>query len=95
MTQMHQQNYINGQWVGEGRETFDVMNPATGQVIGTMPDGTAEDVKQAVDAAHEAFTDWRNLTAEQRGDYLLKVYDLMMADKEELAKVMTLEMVSR
>lgn len=91
MADMTQLNYINGEWVGSNRDSFDIINPATGKVLGTMPDGNHDDVVAAVDAAHEAFPAWRKLTAETRSNYLMKVYHLMMEDQEELAKTMTLE----
>lgn len=91
MKKMDQLNYINGEWVGKNNQKFDITNPATGEVIGTMPEGSEEDVKNAVDAAYDALGAWRELTAEKRGDYLMKLFDLMMKNKEELATIMTME----
>lgn len=91
MKQMNQLNYINGEWAGKDNQKFDITNPATGEVIGTMPEGNEEDVKDAVDAAHDALGGWRALTAEKRGDYLMALFDLMMENKEELATIMTME----
>lgn len=91
MEKMDQLNYINGKWTGEEREKIDIVNPATGETIGTMPEGNEADVQAAVDAAYDAQDEWQALTAEKRGDYLMTLFDLMMENKEELATIMTME----
>lgn len=91
MEQMNKLNYINGEWIGENEEKFEITNPATGEVIGTMPEGTEKDVKYAIDAADDALAGWRNLTAGERAGYLEKLYDLMIENEDELATIMTLE----
>ncbi|WP_419151782.1 NAD-dependent succinate-semialdehyde dehydrogenase [Aeribacillus alveayuensis] len=84
--------YINGEWQeSKTGETFVSFNPATGEKIGEVADGTKEDAKRAIDAAYEAFTHWSSLTAYERSSYLYKAYELMMERKEELAKLMTIE----
>ncbi|HEX7063973.1 MAG TPA: NAD-dependent succinate-semialdehyde dehydrogenase [Bacillales bacterium] len=88
---MNKLNYINGEWVGEDEQKFEIINPANGEVIGTMPEGTEEDVNKAIDAAYEALPGWRALTAEERANYLETVHDLMMENEDELATIMTLE----
>ncbi|HET7581054.1 MAG TPA: NAD-dependent succinate-semialdehyde dehydrogenase [Bacillales bacterium] len=88
---MDKLNYINGEWVGKDAQKFEISNPANGEVIGSMPEGTEKDVTHAIDSAHEALSEWGDLTAEERAGYLEKVYDLMMEDADELAKIMTLE----
>jgi succinate-semialdehyde dehydrogenase/glutarate-semialdehyde dehydrogenase len=91
MEQLNKLNYINGEWTGKDRQTFEVKDPATGEVVGTMPEGTEEDVIAAIDAAHDALTGWKELTAGERADYLKKLHRLMMENEEELATIMTRE----
>lgn len=84
--------FINGEWVPaiSGR-TFVVTNPATGEVIGEVPDGGPEDAEAAIAAAHAAFPAWSTTTAYQRADILMKAWQLMGERADELAKLMTTE----
>lgn len=84
--------YISGKWVGEDLEKVPVYNPATGEVIGSVPKGGSKEAKQAIDAAHEAFQDWSQRTAYERSNYLEKLFNLMHENEEELAELMALEM---
>jgi acyl-CoA reductase-like NAD-dependent aldehyde dehydrogenase len=60
--------FIAGEWVGsESGATFEATSPSTGEVIGTLPEGTRGDVRRAVAAAAEAFGTWSRLTAFERG----------------------------
>ncbi|MBO6825316.1 MAG: NAD-dependent succinate-semialdehyde dehydrogenase [Sneathiella sp.] len=84
--------YINGQWCEAKSGTrFDVTNPATGEVIGDVPNGGREDVVAAIDAAAEAFKTWSKTTAYQRSAFLYRAYNLMIEKKEHLAVTMTKE----
>ncbi|MDA8664349.1 aldehyde dehydrogenase family protein, partial [Porticoccaceae bacterium] len=85
------QSYINGQWVdADSGETLDVTNPATGQLIGVVAKcGTAE-TRRMIDAAAEAQKSWCE-TAKQRAALLRKWYDLIMANQEDLAQILTAE----
>ena len=84
--------YINGQWVGAGsNETIDVTNPATGETLGTIPKMGADETRQAIEAANEAYPAWRAKTAKERATILRKWFDLMMENQEDLAKMMTAE----
>ena len=83
--------YIDGEWVNSNNGTFQVTNPATGEPLGEVADGTREDAKRAIEAAERAFPAWSALTAFQRSDYLYRVYNLMMERKEHLAETMTKE----
>ncbi|MFT9498188.1 NAD-dependent succinate-semialdehyde dehydrogenase [Anaerosolibacter sp.] len=84
--------YINGTWMEiEGLNKIDVINPGTGDIVGTVPNGGETEAKQAIDAAVEAFESWAALPANERGNYLKRLYDLMMEEKEDLARIMTLE----
>ncbi len=84
--------YIDGEWRGarSGR-SFEVTNPATGEPIGDVADGTREDAVAALSAASEAFAGWSRLTAFERSDHLHRAYALMMERKEALARLMTEE----
>ena len=84
--------YINGQWVGAGsNETIDVTNPATGEMLGTIPKMGADETRQAIEAANDAYPAWRAKTAKERAAILRKWFDLMMENQEDLAKMMTAE----
>lgn len=85
MTQTYQM-LINGQWVdSSNKEVFDVVNPATGEVIATVPKGTPEDVDTAVRAARVAFeTSWARTAPAKRTRLLMKVAELMRKNVNEL-----------
>ncbi|HVG16078.1 MAG TPA: NAD-dependent succinate-semialdehyde dehydrogenase [Chitinophagaceae bacterium] len=84
--------YINGKWVAAGSgKTFDVINPATGEIIAGVPDMDREDVRHAIDAANDAWPAYRELTANQRAVLLKKWYALILQNREELAFLMTRE----
>jgi aldehyde dehydrogenase (NAD+) len=88
------QNFINGKWVdARSGQTFENRNPANwSEVIGTFPKSSKEDVEEAVRVARSAFDAWRLMPAPSRGDILKRVGDIMVARKEEIARVMTREM---
>ncbi|MEH6938093.1 NAD-dependent succinate-semialdehyde dehydrogenase [Bacillus sp. JJ664] len=84
--------YIDGSWVGNDHEFFTkVTNPATGKIVGAIPTGGTYEAKQAVDAAHKAFKAWSKKTAEERYHLLMKWYRLIDENKEEIARLMTIE----
>ncbi len=84
--------FINGNWATEpGEGDFEVLNPATGAVIQSLPDGGREAARAAIDAAAEALPDWRATTPYQRAEFLMRAHALMLERQEELAKVMTAE----
>ncbi len=87
-----QQCYINGQWAdADSGKTIDVTNPATGEVLGTIPNmGTAE-TRRAIEAANAAWGGWRKKTAKERANILRKLFNLMMENQEDLAVLMTAE----
>jgi len=82
--------YIDGKWVG-GERRFPVYNPATGEVLGEVPDLGAAETEQAVAAAHAAFPAWAAKTAKERSIILRRWYDLIMADLDRLGEIITLE----
>ncbi len=84
--------YIDGHWVNAvSGATFSAFNPSNGERIGRLADGNQDDAKLAIEAAHQAFGSWSDLTAYQRSEYLYTAYQLMMEQKEHLAQVMTEE----
>lgn len=87
-----QSAYINGGWVAAASgATIEVDNPATGEIIGSIPDCGAAETQAAVDAAEAAFPAWAARTAADRAALLERWFDLMIAHKEDLARLMTLE----
>jgi len=84
--------YIDGQWTdaADGK-TFEVTNPATGDVLGTVPDMGEADMEKAVQAAYKAFYTWKVKTAKERSIILRKWFDLIVKNQEELAKLITAE----
>jgi betaine-aldehyde dehydrogenase len=84
---------IDGEWVAaaSGR-TFEVVDPATGQPVATVPDAQAEDVDRAVRAARRAFEEgWRDVTAQERGRILFRLAERVRARAKELAELETLD----
>jgi succinate-semialdehyde dehydrogenase/glutarate-semialdehyde dehydrogenase len=87
-----QQCYINGQWVdADSGKTIEVTNPATGEVIGTVPQMGAAETKRAIEAANVAWPAWRKKTAKERANLLRQWFNLMMAAQEDLAIILTAE----
>jgi len=84
--------YVDGSWVeASSGATFEVTNPATGEVIGKVADGDASDATRAVDAADRAFPAWSTTTAYERSALLYKAWQLMTDRAEDLARLMTTE----
>ncbi len=84
--------FIDGSWIeARGGQTFPVVNPATGEEIGRMPDGGADDALDAIAAADRAFAAWSTTTAYHRADILMEAWRLMTDRADELAELMTTE----
>ncbi|MGA3193925.1 MAG: NADP-dependent succinate-semialdehyde dehydrogenase [Terriglobales bacterium] len=84
--------YIDGAWVaGSGANAIKVDDPATGEIIGTVPNMGATQTRQAIEAAARAFPAWRSRTAKERAIVLRRWFDLMIANQDDLANLMTLE----
>ena len=81
---------INGEWFND-TPTFPVFNPATGEEIGQVADGTEQDAARAIDAARAALPAWMNETAYARSAVLYRAYQLMLEQQRELAELMTRE----
>ncbi len=89
---LRQQCYIDGAWIdADGGKTLAVTNPATGEVLGTVPNMGAAETRRAIDAANSAWPGWRAKTAKERSTVLRKWAELMMANQEDLAVIMTAE----
>ena len=85
-------NYINGEWVKPNvKDYVDVINPATGEVIAKTPLSTKADVNAAAKAASDAFLAWRRTSVQDRVQYLFKLRDLLKANNDEIAKLITNE----
>ena len=82
--------YINGEWM-ETAEQFEVVNPATNEVLASVACGGAKEAKSAVDAAYTAFPLWAKKTAGERSAYLMKWFQLIEEAKEEIGELMTKE----
>src|SRR3954453_19727757 len=84
--------YIDGEWVDAiGRETIPVQNPATGETVGTVPKAAPEEARRAIEPADRALPAWRAKTAKERAQILRRWFDLLMANQEDLAALMTAE----
>lgn len=85
-------NYINGEWVESKTDQYeDVVNPATKEVMCQVPISTREDVEYAVRSASEAFKTWSKTAVPRRARILFNYQQLLQQNKEELARLITLE----
>jgi len=86
------QCFINGEWVAaDSGQTITVKNPATGEAIGTVPRMGRAETKRAVEMAEKAWAGWRSKLAKERSVILRKWFELMMANQDDLALIMTSE----
>ncbi|NEY29205.1 NADP-dependent succinate-semialdehyde dehydrogenase [Escherichia coli] len=91
-TLFRQQAFIQGKWCdAESKKTIEVTNPANAQLLGTVPKMGANETRTAIEVANQALPAWRALTAKERATILRRWFDLMMANQDDLAKLMTLE----
>ncbi len=89
---LRQQCFINGTWCNaDTQETIPVTNPATGETIGTVPKMGTVETRSAIAAANAAYPDWRTLTARERFVLLRRWFELIVANQEDLAVLMTAE----
>lgn len=82
--------YVNGAWV-KGAKTFAVTNPSTGETIADVADLTGADARAAIEAALDAFPAWAKKTAKERAAIMRKWFELIMANQDDLAAIMTAE----
>ena len=91
-TLLRQQAYLNGLWCdADGGDTIAVINPATGEAIGSVPKMGAAETRRAIEAANAAWPAWRKKTAKERSAILRRWHDLMLAHADDLALIMTAE----
>ena len=85
---------VAGEWIAtsDSGKTFDVTNPANGEVIATLPDMNRTEASRAIDAAYKAQKEWAKKTGKERAAILRKLYDLMVANADDLAVILTTEM---
>ena len=87
-----QQCYIDGKWVATSvGDSIDVTNPATGEVLGSVPSLGADETRAAIEAAAAALPLWRSQTGKERSAIMMRFYSLMMENQEDLAVLMTAE----
>ena len=87
-----QQAYIDGRWCeADNGKSFPVRNPATGEILAQVPKMGATETRRAIEAAKAAWPEWRRKTAKERATLLRQWYDLMMANVDDLACIMTAE----
>jgi succinate-semialdehyde dehydrogenase/glutarate-semialdehyde dehydrogenase len=92
MSLFRQQAFIGGRWEdADSGETVRVVNPATGETVGAVPHMGVNETRRAIEAAERALPDWRARTAKERAQLLRKWFELMMANQEDLAVLMTVE----
>lgn len=89
---MKNKMYVDGKWVEPvGGKLFSVKNPADGSEVGTYFVGSRKDTADAINAADKAFKLWKEKTARDRANYLLSIAKIFLENKEELAKILTME----
>jgi succinate-semialdehyde dehydrogenase/glutarate-semialdehyde dehydrogenase len=87
-----EQGYVNGEWsAADSGQTTAILNPANGEKLGTVPDMGAAEARRAIDAAHAAMPAWAKKTAGERARIMRKWFDLMLANQQDLAVIMTAE----
>lgn len=83
--------FVDGAWIGADSGTFDVTSPSTGEVIASVPSLGGAETTQAIGAAYTAFDSWKTRTAKERADILLRWYQLMLDNADDLAIILTAE----
>ena len=85
-------NYVGGEWVAStAADSLPVLNPATGEQIGTTPLSTVADVSKAIDAASRAFPAWRRTPVTDRVQFLFKLKTLLEQHFDDISRTITLE----
>ncbi len=86
------QAYINGHWVdADNGETFELSNPANGESITQVACCNTQETRRAIEAAKLARSEWQKKTAKERGKLIHRIYELMLENQEDLAKILTAE----
>lgn len=82
--------FVGGKWY-QAAETFDVVNPATGEMVAQVAKAGKRETEAAIKAAHDAFPAWRKTPAKQRAEILQRWYQLMVENRDYLAALMVAE----
>ena len=91
-TLLRQQCYVDGRWIdADDGATVEVTNPASGAVLGRVPRCGADETRRAIESARKAFPAWAAKSAKERGRLLRRLADLMLANTEDLGRLMTAE----
>lgn len=89
---LRQQAFVNGQWCDADQgERLAVHNPANGELLGHVPLMGAAETRRAIEAANAAWPAWKKKTAKERSAILRRWYELMLANTDDLALIMTAE----
>lgn len=83
--------FVGGEWITDTGKKFEVINPATEEVIAIVPSGTSEHAIQALDACDEGVGEWMALTPRERSEVLRRIFDTMQKEKDTIARLITLE----
>lgn len=85
--------YIDGKWLAPiSKQYYDVVSPTTGEIVSQGSYGDHRDAAKAIHAAHNAFKTWSRIPATERNKYLFRIYDLVLENEEELARIISTEM---
>jgi succinate-semialdehyde dehydrogenase/glutarate-semialdehyde dehydrogenase len=91
-TLFRQANCIDGKWIeADSGKTIAVRNPATGEIVGEVPALGAAETRRAIEAANRALPGWSGMLAKERAAILRRLFDLMLANTDDLATIMTAE----
>ena len=88
---LHEAAHIGGRWIAPGDGRIAVTDPATGEVLGQVPDLGAAETEAAIAAAAAAFVEWGGATADRRADVVWRIYELLLAHEDALAALITRE----
>ncbi|WP_177761252.1 NAD-dependent succinate-semialdehyde dehydrogenase [Flavobacterium sp. I3-2] len=88
---LFEKSFVNGEWINENTTQFEIINPVDLSIISRVYNDDRTMVKRAIDSASEAFKTWKKTSAKERSSLLMKWYDLIIANKNEIATIMTLE----
>lgn len=89
---LRSQAFVDGQWIhSEDREVSEITNPATGELIATVPKLGAAETRRAIEGAQRALAPWRDLPAEHRASFLRRWFQLVLENQDDLARLMTAE----
>lgn len=86
-----EKSFINGKWIKDSDDKVAIKNPADGSIVGHVYNNDASTINKAIDAAYQAFPNWRKKTAKARSSILMNWFNLIVENKEKIAHIMVLE----